>query len=150
VLARFQRIAAIEQVLDRHRLQHHSRRLLLAYAVGQLHDPDRRDDPNVCVGTDGAAGVGHAIAGFHVAHIGPDLLDHARRLRPDAARQRQRIEAGALVDVLVVEADRLVTNEDLAGTGVGDLDGLELEHLGAAGSGKADDSRGRGHGSGSW
>ncbi len=80
--------------------------------------------------------VADAVADLDVGHAGADGLDDAHRVRAQAVGQRHRIAAGAEVDVDEVDRDVAVAHARLAGAGLADLDGLVLEHFGAAGLGR--------------
>jgi len=128
----------LDEVLGGHALQHHRRGGLERDAVRNLHRPVRRVEADLGVRAEGRRGVRHAIAGLELGHARAHRFDDARGLGPRAARQRQRIQAGALIDVDEVEADRVIANADLARSGVADLDVLPDEHLGATGLVEAD------------
>ena len=132
-LARLHHMGAADQVPRGHALEHHRRGLLVGDAVGHRHQPVGRHHPRLGIGAERPAGIGDAVAGLEAADAGPDLLDDAGALAAEAARQRHRVEAAALIGVDVVEADRGVPEPHLAGAGLADLDLLPVQHLGAAG-----------------
>ena len=100
-------VQAAQQVLHGEALQHHARGLLEGDAVGQLHQAVGRHGA-LGVRAERAVAVGDAVAHLELGHARADGLDHARALDAEARRQRHRIEAGAMVGVDVVEADRVV------------------------------------------
>jgi len=90
------------------------------------------------------AGINRASAKDPVANrdLGDtlaDRLDRAGAFQTDHGGQaRQGIEAGALVDVDVVQADGRLRDPRLAGTGIADIDLFPFHFLGAAGLVDAD------------
>jgi hypothetical protein len=71
-------------------------------------------------------------------HTFAHRLDHARAFHADAVRQLQRVQAGAVIDVDVVQAAGVMADADFARAGVADFDVSELQLLGAADSGDLD------------
>jgi hypothetical protein len=61
-----------------------------------------------------------------------DRRDDARAFAAEPARQRERIEARAVIDVDEVHADRAVRNTRLTFAGRRDLDLAVLQNFGAA------------------
>ena len=102
-----------------------------------------RHHAHVGIGALRAEQVADAVAGLDVGDARADGLDHADGIGAQPVRQRQRIAAGAEVDVDEVDGDVAVAHARLARAGLADLDGLELEHFGAAGLVEAN---GLGHG----
>ena len=81
--------------------------------VGQLDQAVGGHHPLLGVAADGA-GVGAAVADLEVGHAGADRHDLAGTLRARHERQRHLVEARALVDVDVVDADRVLLEPHLA------------------------------------
>ena len=97
-------------------------------AFGQFHEPVGVDQPLLGVSAN-RAGVSDAVAKAEVGDARANALDHTRALNSRSERQRLRIEAGAMIDVDEVEARRLLTQLDLTGAGLADLDLLPFEDL---------------------
>ncbi len=129
-VARLHLVKALDQILDGHPLEHHRGGLLGRDAVGNLHDARRRDVARFTVAADRlqrrAARVDDAVAGLELGDAVADGFDDARRLAADAARQRDLVDAAAMVRVDVVEADRFVAHADLAGAGRREIHVLPL------------------------
>ena len=126
-----------EQVLHRHPLEHHRGRDPLVDLVRQADESVRRDDHPLGVGPHRPASVGHPVADGQPSP-GADRLDHAGGLHAEPAREPGGVQAGAEVGVDEVQADGGVAHEDLARSGIGDVDLDPVEHLGAAGAFEAD------------
>jgi hypothetical protein len=107
-----------------------------AVPVGELHEPIAGEDARVGVRAPPGGNRRHvrdAVAWTHVRHAHADLLNDAGRLDAHASRERERIEAGPVVDVDVVHSDRGLANADLACAGRRNGDVLEPEDLRSAG-----------------
>src|SRR5439155_7552055 len=78
------------------------------------------------------ARVSDTVARLDMHHALAHRLDGARTLHAQPQRQLVRIQAGAVVDVDVVDTAGRMADAHLAGTGLADLDIDELHHLGAA------------------
>ena len=70
--------------------------------------------PHLGVGAGRPAGVGHAVARLDVRDARADRLDDPGAFAAQAARQRQRVEAGAVVGVDEVDPDGGVADAGLA------------------------------------
>jgi hypothetical protein len=70
---------------------------------------------------------------MQITDPGADGLDAAGGFEPETVRQLQRIEATTMIDVDVVETDRLVTHTRLPGRRVADLKLLPAHDFGAPG-----------------
>ena len=125
-------VGALEQILRGHALQHHRRTLLERKAIGQIHQAVGGHEAHFGVGADRPGGIGHAIALFDIGHTLTDRLDHAGRFHADAARQRQGVQAGAVIDINVIEAAGAMAHARLARSGLAHLDVLPHHDLGAA------------------
>ena len=119
------------QVAGSHALEHHRGGIARADRIGDAHDPISRDD---AVGGIGAQ-----------ARRAADLVPHgnatdARTHRNDMARtfrsQRQGqgggVEAGAIIGVDEIEADRILRDQHFAFTGRARIETLAFDRLGAA------------------
>ena len=146
-LAALQRIDLAEQVLRRHALHHQRRGGAVGDALGQRDQHVGRHHAHVGIGALRAEQVADAVAGLDVGDAGAHRLDDADGVGAEAVGQRQRIAAGAEIDVDEVDRHVGVAHARLAGPGLADLDRLELEHFGAAGLVEAD---GVGHDMSPW
>jgi hypothetical protein len=132
-LAALQLVGPPEQVLHRHSLEHHGGRGFEVDGPRQLHQDLRRHHAGFRIGSRRTACEGHAISHLHLGHPGADLFHLARPFHPDARRQGQRIEAGAVIDVEEVESGRMKPHPGLAGARPGQRDVRPFHRLGAAG-----------------
>jgi hypothetical protein len=82
---------AVDQVLGGHALQHHRRRLLVAHALGHLHELRRADQALLAIGAELAA-IGDPVALLEALHLGADLDDHAGALAADRVGHRRLVE----------------------------------------------------------
>jgi hypothetical protein len=123
-----------QQVLRGHALQHHRRTGLEVDRVGQLDQAVGRDVAHFGIGADRAAGIGDAVADLEVRDRAAHRLDHAGAFEADAGRHGQRIGAGAVVDVDVIEADGVVAHARLVGRRVADADFFPAQDFGTAGA----------------
>ncbi|HEY6718818.1 MAG TPA: hypothetical protein VI232_20935 [Reyranella sp.] len=121
----------VDEILRRHALQHDGRGLLVAHALGHMHELLDAHEALLAVGAQHAA-IGDPVALLEALHLGSDRDDHAGSLAAHCVGHLRRIEAGAGIDVDEVEADRGVLDLHLAGAGRTDLDVLELHLLRAA------------------
>ncbi len=137
-VAGLHRIGAPHQVLDRHALEHHRRRRLVVDGVGQFHDPVGGDQAFFRIGAQRRGRVGDAVADLEIADTGADGDDDACCLHADHQRRLDRIKAGAVVDVDVVEADGALLQAHLALAGIADLDVDIFQDFGSAGLFDAD------------
>ena len=132
-VAGLDRVAALEEVLDGHALEHHGRRRLVAHRFRDPHQPVGGDGPLLGVGSERAR-VGHPVADREVGDPFAEREDLSRALHPGGERKgRRRIEPHPEVDIDVVEPDRGVADAGLARTRRADRDLLEAHDVGAAG-----------------
>ena len=131
-VARPDLVDVADQIARGHALQHHRRRGAVVDRVRQLDHPVRSDQPGFGIGADGRC-VGDPVARFQMGDAGADRIDDTRRLHARHERQRQRVEAGAVIDIDVVQPDCGLLQPDLAGTRLADLDLVPLQHFGTAG-----------------
>ena len=61
-----------------------------------------------------------------------DGLDHTGALEPEPVRQRTAVQARAVVDIDVVEPDRVLPDTHFIRTGVSDVDFGVFEYVGSA------------------
>ena len=109
----------VQEVPDRQPFEHQHRALLMGDVVGQF---DEFLGGNLTLR--GVAAeieiVGDAIAGMEVDDAGTDRDDLARGLVARDERQTRRlVEPGAVIDVDEIEADGMLADTDLAGSGRG-------------------------------
>ena len=128
----FGRQRLLQQVLRCQALEHHRRAGFERDRVGQLAHALGRHHPGLAVAAGRVAGVSRAVADPQVGHACADRLDNASALHAQVQGQRVGVQAGALVDIDVVQADRVVADTDLAGTGFADGQVDELHHFGSA------------------
>ena len=123
---------------------------IAAAATSSLTSPGSGDDhvggdhPPGGVGPDRAETIADTVALGEIDDFGTDRVDDAGRLEPEAARQREWIEPGAVIGVDEVDPDRGVADADLAASGVADGDRFVGEHVGPPGGGEANGEIGHG------
>ena len=110
---------------------------------GSFSKPVGGHHPHFGIGTWRSAGIGDAIARLDVRDALAHGFDDAGCFAAQTARQRQRIEAGAVVGVDEVHADGGVADAGLTFAGLADRNLLPLQDLGATGLVQTD---GFGHG----
>ena len=131
-------VGAADEVLRGHALEHHRGCGVEVDGVGEMDQAVRGDDAGGGVGADRAAGIGDAVAGFDGGDVVADGHDGAGAFHAGGGGEGGFIEAGAEIDVDIVEADGGVFDEGFAGTGVRRGDVLPFHHLRAAGRVEAD------------
>ena len=114
----------VQQIPDRQPLQHQHGALLVGDVVGQL---DQLVPGNVALG--GIAAeieiVGDAVAGMKIGDAGPDRHNLAGGfIAGDERQPRRLVEAGAVIDVDEVQADGMLADANLAGSGRRHVDGF--------------------------
>ncbi len=132
-LAGLHPVGAAQEILRRQSLQQHRRRGPVVDPGRQLDQPLGGEQASLGIGAHRPRAIAGAIARLELAHPLAHRLDHAGGLEADARRQRERIEAAAVIGVDEVEADRRVADADLAGAGLADRDLLPAHRLGSAG-----------------
>jgi hypothetical protein len=142
-LAALERVDLAKQVLRGQALHHQRRGDPVGDAVGKRDQELGRNQPHVGIRALGAEQVADPVAGTDVGDAVADRLDDADGIAAEPVGQRQRIAAGAKVDVDEVDRHVAVAHARLARARCADLDGLQLEHLGAAG---LVETNGLGHG----
>jgi len=126
-------VAALQQIPSRQPLQHHRRGRLVADRVGKLDEATRGDDAFVGVGAERRrCRVRDAVARLHVPDTRADGRHDTRALTAEPARQRQRIEPRAVIDVDEVQADRSMRDAGLALAGRRNFDLAVLQNFRAA------------------
>ncbi len=126
------RVGEVQEVVRGHAFQHHRGGLLVAHLRGDLDDAVGRDQALLCIGADGCGRIGDAVAHLQIADLGAERLDHAAALAAEHARQRELVEARAVVGIDEIEADGGVAHAHLACARRTDFHRLPLHHLGAA------------------
>ena len=132
-LSTLERIHLTEQILHRHAFHHQRRRRAVGDAVGQFDQDIGRHDAHIGIGALRTEQVTDAIAHLDVGDVGADGLDHAHGIGAEAVRERQRIAAGAEIDIDEIDRNVRVAYARLTGARSGDLDGLELQDFRATG-----------------
>ena len=132
-LAGFDRKRLGDQIGRGEALQHHRRRLLIGDVVGQGDQSAGRVQPRLGVGSRRPHDIGHPVAGFDVADIGADRLDHTGRLHADGTGEFHRVFAGTLINVDEVQTDHGLAHQRLPRAGRLKVDLLPLHDFGAAG-----------------
>ena len=132
VSAALQPVSLPEQVLHGQALQHHRRALLERDLLRQLDDSRHRHRAQLRIRTERPLRIGDAITGLERFDAGPDRVDDARALETKPVRQRTGIEAGAVVHVDVVQADRMLPDPHFVRSGIRHVHFAVFENLGAA------------------
>jgi len=130
-LSGLQRVTAIEQILGRRAFHQDGCGLFVADEIGNLdHAPGGRHDPVISISAGRPAGIGYAVALFEFRDTAADLLDHPRRLHPEAARHGQRILPAPVVDVHEIKTDRGLPHQDFAQPRRAELDCFKTHDVG--------------------
>ncbi len=141
-IARLHPVGAPQQVLSGHALQHHGGGGALVDGVGQRHHPVGGDQSDFGVSADRRTGVGHPVAGLEFGHALADRFHPPRAFHAQRPGQRrQRIQAGTVIDIDVVEPDGGMAHPELAGAGIADLDFFPAQDFGTTVLMNADRSR---------
>ena len=160
-VARLHLAGAVQEILHGHALEHHRGSGLVVDPVGDSDNAGGGYEARLGIGAHGRRGVGDAVARSEIGDIESHGLHRAGGFEPRReGALGNGIEAAAVIGVDVVEADRGVTDADLAGAGLAEFDLFPLHDLRAAGVVGADctavhdltvlpESRLRGLGSGS-
>src|SRR5574343_973987 len=98
----------------------------------------RRDVAHLGIRANRPAGISHTLADLDLADAFANRLDHTGAFQANARGQGQRIEAGAVIGIDVVEADGVVAYRRFAGSRGGQIDRFPAQNLGAAGLMNAD------------
>ena len=105
-LAGLDLVGLAQQILRRDTLEDQRRHLLVGHTLRHLDQPVRRDVAVIGVGAESGAHVGDPIAHLEFADLRADGFDHPGCLVAEPGRQRQRINALALINVDEIETDR--------------------------------------------
>ncbi len=127
-LATAQFVRLPKQVLNGEAFQQHCGRRIEADALRQFDESRCRHVGRLRVCADRSAAVADAIAARERRDAGTEFVDHTGRFHPDAARHRQFVQAGPMIRIDIVDADRFVTNARFAWFRRPEFDRLEL-HL---------------------
>ena len=126
-------IGVAQEIARGHAADHHRRRRALVDAVRQLHHARRRHVARLRIGAVRPGHAGDAVADRDVRHAGPDRLDHAGALEPDAGGKRAHlVDAAADQHVAIIDRDRRVPHAHLTGGGRREVHVLPLHHLRSA------------------
>ena len=112
-VAVLQRVDAGHEVVRGHPLQHEGGRGAGRDGARDGYELPGRHHRLLGVGADRHR-VGHAVAGLDLRDLGADRLHHARPLGSRREGLRQSVEAAAMVDVDVVDADCFQAHDRLA------------------------------------
>src|SRR5208337_4984728 len=121
-------IGLTQKILGGETLEHHRGGRFVGDRARQLDEEARLDVALLGVGAERHR-IGDAVARLEVRYPRTDLDDLARALGARRERQRRRIEAGALINIDEVDADRVLPEPDLALARLRQLDLLELHDL---------------------
>jgi len=124
---------AAQQIVRGEPFEHQHRGLFVADGARQLDDPLGRQVAQLAVAAGLRVHIGHAVADAQTAHAPSDGGDDAGGLSAETGGQRHRVEARAVVDVDVVQADGRVAQLHLARPGRAWVEVLELQDLGTSG-----------------
>ncbi len=106
----------VQQVPDRHSLQHQHRALLVSDMVGQFYELVRRNIPLRGIAAEIEI-IGDAIAGMKIGHPRANRQDLAGRLiAGDEGQSRRLVKAVAVIHIDKIQADGMLADADLAGT----------------------------------
>ena len=130
-VARAQREDRLHQVVRGHALQKQGRGDAGRDTLGNRHQPLGGGHDVRGIGA-GHRGPRHTMAYANVSDPCPDLLDRTRAFKSKRQGSRQGIQAGAVVDVDVVEPRGLDAYQDLAMAWLWGVQLCGLKYLGAA------------------
>ncbi len=119
----------LEQVVRGHALEHRRGRDLIVDPGRDLHQHRCEDVACLGVGADGTGRIADAVADSEAGHPLAERLDRRRPLPSRSPRERDRVEAGAVIRVDEVETNRRVLDADLAWPGRRELDGLPAKDI---------------------
>src|SRR5438034_1327275 len=125
---RLQGVGRSREVVRRHALEHYGGALLRAHAVRQHDDPVGRDDDVLGVRAEQAR-IRDALPNFGCGHAGANGAHNPRGFLSQRNRQRDLVEARALVHVDEVHAGSFDLDEHLAGARGGPLDVLAPQRV---------------------
>jgi hypothetical protein len=108
-------LGPLEQVLRREALEHHGRAGVEVDSIGQLAHALGRHHAQFAITAGRLAGIGGAVTGLEVGDTLTHRLDHSRGLHAQRRRHRQRVQAGAVIDVDKVQSDAVVPDAYFAG-----------------------------------
>ena len=99
--------------------------------LGTLTSLSAAYEPLFRIGAGRAACISHAVSDLDLGHTLADRFHHAGAFATDATGQRQRVQAGTMVGIDEVQADRGVPDLGLAFSRITDFDVVELQNLGS-------------------
>ncbi len=104
----------VQEIPDRQPFQHQDRTLLVGDMVGQFYELVGRNVPFARIAAEIEI-IGDAVAGVKVGHAGPNRQHLAGRfIAGDERQSRRLVEAGAVIHIDEVQADRVLADMDLA------------------------------------
>ena len=124
-------LRAAQQVLGRQALEHHGSTGLERDRIGQPAHAFGGHHAHLAVAARRLAGIGRAVAHFQMGHALAHGLNNARRLHAQLHRHGQLVQTAALVHVDEIQANGLMADANLTGTGFTDGDVNKLEFFGA-------------------
>src|SRR3954451_21434048 len=114
-----------------HALQHHSRGLLAAYRIRQVHQPVGVDQRLSGISADRPS-IGDPIADAHMLDVRAHAFDDARALDSRRERELLRVQPLAVIDIDEIEAGAPLPNHYLPGFGLPNIDVFPLEDIGSS------------------
>src|SRR5882672_6537011 len=124
-----QPIGLAKKILDGQTLEHHCSGLFEGDLRRQAHHRCCRHHTQIGVRTYRALRIRNAIALFEEFDVAAHRFHHPGRLGADAVRQRQRIKADAVINVDVIEPDRVLADTHLFRPRIADFEFDQLEFL---------------------
>ncbi len=127
-LPRLQRIGAVRQVMRGEALKHRAGSGAQIQVIGQSHDARGRSERVLGVSTEDHR-VGHAVTDLEVRHAAANVADHACGFGAVSERKRSFHAPDSILHVQVVQAGGRDLDENLAGSGLRNVDVLVLHYL---------------------
>lgn len=106
-----------DEVLSGDALEHHGSRVLETDGVWELHQTICGVQPPRRVATQGAKGISDPITDHNILDVGANRGDDPCRLQSKSIRQWNRNGPVALRHIEIVDADGMLVDPGLAGTG---------------------------------
>ena len=123
----------MNQVLHGATFHHDGGGSFIVDTVGELDQSRGREDARFPVRAFGTVGrIGHPVSHMEIVHVRAHFLDDAGAFASRYEREVQHVEAGPVVDVDEVEADRCVPYQDLSRPRSAGVVLAPLQYFGAA------------------